>query len=250
MKANKNIKAVIFDLDDTLIDWSGARMSFRQFMDPKLVNVHQYLTDLGFEVEDPPELANRVHDHTRFVWQRALETGSGASLVNALKMTLDDYDIPVEAVDMDEMLRAYQWGKFPGVEPFDDMHRVLDTLKDQGYKIGLVTNAYQPMWMRDVELEEYDMIDYFDARITSGDTGFIKPHPAIYWRMLGLLDLMPDEAIFVGDRPDQDIKGAHSVNMRGVLMSPPHLNRELNGVRPDHTVSSLSELLPILDDLA
>lgn len=250
MRANKKIKAVIFDLDDTLIDWSGAHMSFRQFMDPKLINVHQYLNDLGFEVEDPSKLANRIHDHTRFVWQRALKTGSGASLVNALKMTLDDYDIPVEAVDMDEMLRAYQWGKFPGVEPFDDMHGVLDALKDQGYKIGLVTNAYQPMWMRDVELEEYDMIDYFDARITSGDTGFIKPHPAIYWRMLGLLDLMPDEAIFVGDRPDQDIKGAHSVNMRGVLMSPPHLNRELDGVRPDYTVRSLSELLPILDDLA
>lgn len=247
--SDKRIKAVIFDLDDTLIDWSGMEMSFRQFMDPRLQHVHEYLTDQGFEVEPPQMLAERVHNHTRFVWERALESGSGASLVNALKRTFDDYQIPHEEVDMEAVLRAYRWEPFPGVKPFDDTHEVLTDLKKQGYKIGLVTNAYQPMWMRDVELEAYDLLDYFDARITSGDTGFIKPHPAIYWRILGLLDLMPHEAVFVGDRPDQDIKGAHGVNMTGVLMAPPHINRELDGVQPDYTIQKLSQLPAILKEL-
>lgn len=249
MSENNPIKAVIFDLDDTLIDWSGMNMTFREFIDPKLVHVHKYLVDQGFEVASAEKLADLVHDYSRFVWHRALETGGGASLVNALKLTFDELGIPIEAVNMDEVLQAYRWEPFPGVVPFEDTHDVLTDLKEAGYKIGLVTNSYQPMWMRDVELRKYDLIDYFDARITSGDTGFIKPHPAIYWRMLGLLNLMPEEAVFVGDRPDQDIKGAHSVGMPNVLMSPAHLNRELNGVRPDYTIRQLSELPSILETL-
>lgn len=246
---NQQIKAVIFDLDDTLIDWSGMQMSFRQFIDPKLVYVHNFLSEKGFDVETPEKLAERVHDHTRAVWHRALETGGGASLVGALRKTLADYGIPDDAVDMNDLLQAYRWEPFPGVVPFEDTHDVLDQLKNDGYRIGLVTNSYQPMWMRDIELRAYDLIDYFDARITSGDTGFIKPHPAIYWRMLGLLNLMPHEAIFVGDRPDQDIKGANSVAMPSVLMSPPHLDRDLDGAQPDYTIQQLSELPPILEKL-
>ncbi len=136
-----------------------------------------------------------------------------------------------------------------GVTLFDDTIPVLETLRQRAYKIGLVTNSMLPMWMRDVELHAYNIIDYFDARITSGDAGYMKPHPVIYTKILTALEITPEQAVFIGDRPGNDIAGANAVGITSVLMSPPHLNHKLNGNEPDYIITNLSDLLPILEAL-
>jgi putative hydrolase of the HAD superfamily len=103
------------------------------------------------------------------------------------------------------------------------------------------------MWMRDIELEAYGLLEYFPVRITSGDTGYMKPHPAIFQHALDLLGVPADEAAYVGDRPANDIAGANAVGMFSILMSPPHLERELGDAVPDVTIGSLSELLDLVD---
>jgi putative hydrolase of the HAD superfamily len=105
------------------------------------------------------------------------------------------------------------------------------------------------MWMRDSELVAYNLIQYFDARVTAADIGYLKPHPFIYHRAIEMLQTTPEKAVFVGDRPKNDIAGANDSGLTSVLMDPPHLNRDLDGVVPDYTISSLSELLPILEHL-
>ena len=140
-------------------------------------------------------------------------------------------------------------GILPGVKTFEDTLDVLEQLKNDDYKIGLITNAMQPMWMRDIELRHFGILDYLDARLTSGDVGFMKPHPFIYWRALELLDVEPETAVFVGDRPANDIAGANEAGLISVLMAPPHLDRELGEVRPNYTITKLTELLPILAQL-
>ncbi len=250
MRKNKRIKGVIFDLDDTLIDWSGKAVGWREFMGPKIANVHSYLSRQGLPVPPAEELGELIHEKSQAVWEKATETWEGARLVDALALAFEEVGLPVEQIDLDAVMRAYEWEPFPGVTPFPDTHEVLERLRAQGYKIGLITNAYQPMWVRDIELEAFGLIDFFDARITSGDTGYIKPHPEIYRHMLTLLDLTPDEAIFIGDRPGNDILGAHNANMLSVLMAPPQLEpRELDGIEPHFTIQSLTELLPILAEL-
>ena len=250
MRTNKRIKAVIFDLDDTLISWEHmAHNSWRAFNRPKYDRIHDHITQLGHTLPSKEHFANALNELNQQSWERALETGRAEGLTAVLLRGLAFCGVDTADLDPQAILHAYHWEPIPGVALFPDTHHVLEAIQGQGYKIGLITNAYQPMWMRDRELEEYDLLRYFSARITSGDTGFMKPHPAVYWRMLGLLDLMPHEAIFVGDRPAQDIAGAHSVGMLGVLMAPPYLNYELDGVAPDFTIASLSDLLPILADL-
>jgi putative hydrolase of the HAD superfamily len=105
------------------------------------------------------------------------------------------------------------------------------------------------MWMRDIELQAFGILDFLDVRLTSGDVGYMKPHPFIYWRALELLGVKPEESVFVGDRPANDIAGANEAGLTSVLISPPHLNRDLDGVRPNYTISNLKELLPILAQL-
>ena len=249
MRTTKRIKAVIFDLDDTLIDWSGLQLSFRDYVAPSYNNIHQHLVDLGFKMPPIDEMQKIAYDCVVAEWTEKKKTYAGANFGDALIAMLKRCGINPAQVNLTELMEAYDNQPAPGVEPYPDTHKVLTQLKLNDYKIGLITNAFQPMWMRDSELKAYDLMKYLDARITSGDTRFMKPHPAIYWRMLGLLDLMPEDCVFVGDRPAHDIQGAHNVGMLGVMMDPPHLDRGFEGTNPDFVINSLSELLPILKEL-
>jgi putative hydrolase of the HAD superfamily len=171
------------------------------------------------------------------------------SISEMMLQVFENLGLDLDRIDMHEVLLVYDWRPLPGVVPYDDTFEVLEELKCRGYKIGLLTNSFLPMWMRDIELREYGLIDYLDARITAADAGYLKPHPIIYQKTLEMLGMTPEEAVFVGDRPRNDIAGANNFGMISVLMDPPHLNRELEGVIPDYTISTLSELLPILEAL-
>ncbi len=243
----RRVEAVIFDLDDTLIDWSGQAVSWQVFSGPMVANLYAYLQEKAFALPPRDEFAARLELETSKVWQESKLTWAGASFADTLQRLFAAFQLPVDEIDVEEVMRVYGWQPMPGVIPFSDTHQVLDRLQARTYKLGLITNSFLPMWMRDVELAEYKLLDYFDARITSGDTGFMKPHPAIYQRMLALLDTPAERAVFVGDRPENDIAGANQAGLISILMAPAHLQRELNGVEPDYTVASLSELLPLLE---
>lgn len=246
---NRSIDAVIFDLDDTLIDWAKPSVTWQEFTRPKTDNIHSFLIANGHDVPPAEDFHAIVDQAMRDTWTEAKKTWIIPSIAEILCLVFADLGLDVGRIDIDEILRLYNWGPLPGVVPYPDTVPVLETLHQQGYKIGLLTNSFLPMWMRDVELRAYDLIDYLDARVTSGDVGYLKPHPAIYYSILDMLGTKPERAVFVGDRPVNDIAGANGAGLTSVLIDPPHLNRELDGVVPDFTIRTLSELLPFLESL-
>lgn len=246
----RQIKAVIFDLDDTLIDWSKQESLLAGSGRWHVDQLHAHLTKQGHTLPTTDEFYTTYRQHIVNAWAEAKKVWGGVNFANCITQILQSFDIVIPENEQKELLRAYAWHPVKGVEPYEDTFEVLDYLKNNHYKIGLVTNSMFPMWMRDIELEHYGLMTYLDARITSGDTGYMKPHPAIYWRMLGLLDLMPHEAIFVGDRPTNDIVGANEVGLVSVWINPPHLNYDLEGIIPNHEITQLREILPILQKLA
>lgn len=245
----RRITAVIFDLDDTLIDWSGQEIHGAAIGQRHLRQVYTYLTAQGHALPDEEDFLDCFGEVLVRLWQQPKLTWAGVSLAQVIAQTLQESGLEAHQFDMDELLRVYNWQPVPGVRPYPDAIPTLQTLRQQGYKLGLITNAMQPMWMRDVELETYGLLPYLDARVTSGDTGYMKPHPAIYERVLNMLAIQPAQAVFVGDRPENDIAGANTAGLTSVLISPPHLNYELNGIKPDYAIERLSELLPILAGL-
>ncbi len=240
------IQAVIFDLDDTLLDWSQQTNWLSIISGPHIQNVYDYLTTHGNHVPTPEELLQNYQDAIISSWREAKKTWDGVKFESVLVSCLEMSGLDIAEIDMHEVLVAYDWNIVPNVTLFDDTVPVLDSLRQQGYKIGLVTNSMMPMWMRDIELREYGILDYFDARITSGDTGYMKPHPAIYERVLDLLGVEAKTAVFVGDRPANDIAGANAVGLTSIWMNPPHIIHELGDVIPDYEITTLQELLPIL----
>jgi putative hydrolase of the HAD superfamily len=245
----RQIEAVIFDLDDTLISWSEPAVEWEVFHLGRVEKVYNYLVESGHSLPETKDFHQFIRERVRKTWDDARGKWVIASIGEVMHQILVDLKIDADQIDMRALLELYNWGVYPGVIPFEDTHDVLEELRRRQYKIGLVTNSIFPMWMRDVELVEYDIMKFFDARITSGDVGYLKPHPEIYEHILQLLDVRPEQAVFVGDRPTNDIAGANEAGLISVLMAPPHLKRELNGIVPDYTINSLTELLPLLEKL-
>ena len=125
----------------------------------------------------------------------------------------------------------------------------LKLMRSHGVRFGIVTNAFQPMWLRDVELEEHGLLEFFpDCRISAADVGYLKPHPSIFEAALQCLGTKPEETIFIGDNPVADIAGGQSAGMQTVVRithpSPPMLS---GLIVPDHALNSFTELPDILD---
>lgn len=248
----RRITTVLFDLDDTLLDWSEAQGVWEGFLQQRAQGVYAYLVEMGYDVPAISEFTTIVRQQIKAIWEEAKSTWGGASLTDALCRTLTACQIEPAQVNIQALLEAYGWELIPGVRPFADTHTTLEKLRQEGYQLGLITNTFTPMWMRDKELQAWGLLDYFPVRVTSGDTGYIKPHPAIFWRALGALGALPERSVFVGDRPANDIAGANAVGMITVLISPVHmlsLQKEWTGVPADYNINCLSELLPLLESI-
>lgn len=213
------------------------------------VNIYEHLLEEGHAVPEKKIFLRAFSETIIESWRVAKQTWAGVNFARTLQQTFTAVNLDPAVVDLDAALQAYNWGPMPGVLPYPDAVEMLDWLRANDYQIGLVTNAMLPMWMREAELEAYGLLHYFDARITSGDTGYMKPHPAIYWRIMGMLHTTPERCVFVGDRPGNDIVGANKVGLHSVLINPPHLDHDLDGVVPDYTITTLRELVPILETL-
>lgn len=251
-RPNPQLDTIVFDLDDTLISWAKPQISWSDYLKPFFASMTEHLQAQGFAV-DGAALATSFGRNTRNAWDYARENDHhvAVSMGGVLYRVLEELGLSADEIDIDQLMRRSNWRPFPGVALYPDTHDVLDEIRARGYKIGLITNAFQPMWMRDIELECYHLLDRLDARITSGDTGFMKPHPAIFWRMLGMLDSAPDRAMYVGDSPAHDVRGANATGMISVHIDPPHLDKQPTSSveQPDHTITTLSDLLPILKNL-
>jgi putative hydrolase of the HAD superfamily len=115
-----------------------------------------------------------------------------------------------------------RWANHGNFELYDDTIPVLERLRRQGIKIGLVSNS-----ARDVrEFAQHHALD-IDAGISSFHHGKTKPHASIFRAVLELLEVEPHEALMVGDTVEDDIEGALAAGMQAVLI-------DRLGLRPEY----------------
>ncbi len=244
------LKAVIFDMDDTLIDWSQRSQDWVEYERQHLELVFNYITRDVHPLEALDDFYRATRELARKAW---LEAGRGLrapSLGGVMMQALTSLGVPPDLISVDECLRAYNWQPVSGVAAYPDAAEVLPMLVGNNVKIGLITNAYYPMWMRDRELEAFGLLGHFaDCRLSSADVGYLKPHPAIFNAALQCLDARIDEAVFIGDNPEADIAGAQGIGMRAVLRVGRKMPPLVSGlIVPDGIIRSLHELLPLLDE--
>ncbi|MBR2759887.1 MAG: HAD family hydrolase, partial [Solobacterium sp.] len=181
-----DIKAIIFDFDDTLGD--REKYSYRTFcevldrvcpgLDPwdrEMVLQHMMILDQHGEV-------NRS-----YVRNGILEKFG---------------------IDLGENLHEYWLGnQWRNSVLFEDAFSVLETLKQRGYKIGILTNG--EAYGQRAKLRKNGLEELVDAAIASGETDYAKPDARIFEKIAGMLGLSTGECAYVGDMFRNDIYGAH-----------------------------------------
>jgi putative hydrolase of the HAD superfamily len=220
------IRAVLFDLDGTLLDRETCvrnciRDQFARFADqlapvgmPEFLALFSSLDQRGY-VPKPV-----VYEQMR------LELGFSWSLSKALT---DDYFL------------AYP--RF--CVGFRNMVETLGLLRDRAIKLAIVTNAsasFQSAAIQALRLEHM-----FDAIVISEAEGVRKPDRRIFELTLSRLGVDPAEAVFVGDHPEIDIQGAQNAGMRAIWKRDDYWG---TCAFADAVIAELDELPGILDAFA
>lgn len=244
------LKAVLFDMDDTLIDWGDFSGDWERMENPHVTAVYEHLCTLGEVKGGLAAYSKEYFTRTRTAWFKAHNSLVAPHVGRVIIETATVLGIPQDKLDMRACLEAYGWGIIDGVTLFPDVMSTLKLLQEKGIKLGIITNAYQPMWMRDNELEQYGLLEYFpDCRFSAADFGYLKPHPDIFNAALKCLDVKPEEAVFIGDNPTADIAGAQGTGMKAILRVIGRMRSMISGlIIPDAAINTLEELPAVLDD--
>ncbi|HEC21670.1 MAG TPA: HAD family hydrolase [Chloroflexi bacterium] len=240
------LRAVIFDMDDTLIDWSQREGGWP--IQKHLQPIYEYLLAAGYVLPPLDWVAGIYHQQAQAAWARAVPPDWDAPRqIDILRETLIALELDIQALDIEYLQRLFAWDVVPGVRVFEDAETVLRTIRAAGLRTGLLTNTSLPIWMRDAELRAFGLLEYLEVRITAGDVGKIKPHPRPFHFVAERLGVQPEEAVYVGDRLYDDVVGALAAGMRAVWVRRSRYEGE-GEIRPHATIDSLTDLLRVLDE--
>ena len=129
-------------------------------------------------------------------------------------------------------------------------HALLESLRERGLKLALVSNTASPQWLLEPILERQGIADRVDSIVLSSEVGKRKPHPAIFERALRDLGVDSRDALFVGDRVEADVLGASRMGMKTVQAFWFRADEGPDGVEPDYQAFTLMDVLNVVDRLA
>ena len=131
--------------------------------------------------------------------------------------------------------------------PYPDADRVIHTLRERGYRLGIIANQSPGSAER---LARFGLRDYFEVICASAEEGVAKPDPELFRRALARAGCAPADAVMIGDRTDNDVAPAKALGMQTVLIRQGYGGYHVihhEGEIPDLTVDSLPELLDIFE---
>ncbi|MFX0033089.1 MAG: HAD family hydrolase [Candidatus Hodarchaeota archaeon] len=132
----------------------------------------------------------------------------------------------------DKLLPIYE----KNIKLYDDVIPCLEMLKKEGFRLGIITNGHSKDQRE--KLIRYNLKSYFSPIIVSGDIGFAKPNKEIFLECIKLLDLPPQNILYVGDLVEMDVLGANKVGIKGVWINRNNQERE-------HDIISIRSLMEL-----
>lgn len=226
-------RAVLFDLDETLIDAQAGLEAAHRAVAKALL---RHMTRLRIKMSEMSILANLKAlddemnlrtEYDRDAWwpillgELGLPSRPSRSLVG-------------------ELTRRY-WGAYEvAAKPYADARSTLAHLKRCGYKLALVTDTDGIPGAKRKRAKRLELVGFFNAVVIGGeDTANTKPDPESFLLAADKLRVSPGECVVVGDKPFTDVRGAKAAGMRAILVRRRDWRVK---ERPDAEVRSLSEL--------
>ena len=192
------LKAVLFDLDNTLVDFMRMKEGCSE------AAIHAMIeAGLPLEEEKAHKMLFEMYETVGIENQTIFE--------RFLKKTMGEIDYKVLAAG----IAAYRRVKSGNLVPYPHVRETLVKLKERGLKLGIVSDAPRlQAWLR---LAEMNLVEFFDIVVALEDTGQLKPSNMPFQRAIENLRFDAGEILFVGDNPERDIKGAAAMGMHTAL---------------------------------
>ncbi len=215
------IKAVLFDLDGTLLDRDSSLVLFVR---------DQYHRYSEFQIVDEEIFVQRFIelDHHGYVWKDKV-----------YQQIL--HELSIKNMDWMLLLDDYIKNFHKHCVGFPNLLNMLRVLKKQNIKLALVSNGFGQFQYDNFKALHIEHL--FDKVLISEWEGLRKPDKAIFNRALSKLGVTAENALFVGDHPDNDIRASRDVGMKAVWKR----NSQFKAITDaDAVIDDLGELVNIV----
>lgn len=221
------IKAVVFDLDNTLVDFMRMK---REAVKAAVAAMIDAGLDSSFK--DTFDSIMRIYDREGIEYQEVID--------HYLQETYGEINPKILASGV----VGYRRARDAALVLYPHVTSTLTKLVKRGIRLGILTDApSKQAWLRLCYLNLHNL---FDIVITPEITGAYKPAPEPFIASLKALNAEPKEALMIGDWPERDMVGAKRVGMHTVFAK--------YGDRPDvvhsgadYEIVDISQLLGIID---
>lgn len=213
---SKKIKAVLFDLGETLLSFGkvrvtrlfrqGARLSYKYLKSQHLLvgNFHWYCWQNLIRLR-------------MWRWLSSLSHRDFDALT-LIKKVGEKRGLELEPEQWNHL--AWLWyeplSKIAKVEP--NIAQTLTVLKQSGLKLGIVSNTFVNRYCLDKHLEQLGILEFFTVRVYSCELDFRKPDPRIFEIAAQKIGQAFENILFVGDHIKNDVDAAAKLGMQAALL--------------------------------
>lgn len=236
----KKPRAIIFDLDDTLVLSDGAVESTWNEACEAYVNGKPHLT--------AEKLFNAVREVSIWYWSDADRHREGRNALEETRRFLVRRAFEnLGLSDIEEANRIadhYSRRKMEKITIFPKSYHTLEEVKKRNIRLGLLTNGERHL--QRAKIERFKLEPYFDVIQVEGEMGFGKPEEQAYHTIVQALKSDPAETWIVGDNFDWEVKIPQKLGLHTVWHNYYRKKLPPGDIRPHHTIQTIEELIPLI----
>jgi putative hydrolase of the HAD superfamily len=230
-------KAVIFDLDDTLLGLDGSHNGL--WYTACQLYAHQLK---GFTSE---KLAETIVETRRVIWSnRETRRRGRLSLKDTRNRFITDslLQLGMDAPDLaSKIVQSYETIVNERLYLLPESIPTITRLRDMGISLAMITNGETET--QRYKINRFNLMEYFDSILVEGEFGIGKPDESVYLHTLNQLKSKPSETWMVGDDVDCDVAGPQRLGIYGIWFNNKgRVIPEEKNCLPDKIISSLEEL--------
>lgn len=204
------IKAIVFDLDDTLI-------SERDYIKSGFKYVSKIISD-RYKLDN-----NEVYEVMRELFKESPK--------NVFNRVLDNFNIKYKKEEVLYLVKEYREHK-PNIEFYKDVIPTINKLRNNGYKLGIITDGYKETQNKKIDVLNCKTL--FDEIIITDELGkeYWKPHERSYKLMSKKLNVDLSEMVYIGDNEAKDFVTANLLGVKTIRIE------RINGIYKENLLSN------------